>query len=122
MSLPKWFAWFAAVILLAAYAFFEPAPSSSAHAEAVGGPLQVKHEVKGSDVFIECVAVHFPFRKGSGGGHIHVYVNGQKMTEVYTAAFIVRGLPSGKHTIRLELVYNDGKATGMTHEFDVAIR
>lgn len=43
------------------------------------------------------------------------------MTEVYTAAFIVRGLPSGKHMIRLELVYNDGKMTGMMHEFEVTI-
>ncbi|MFC0297603.1 hypothetical protein [Geobacillus jurassicus] len=120
MSLPKWFAWFVCIMLLAAYAF-GPAPSLPAQVEAAGGPLQVKHEVKGSDVFIECVAVQFPFRKGSGGGHVNVYVNGQKMTEVYTAAFIVRGLPSGKHTIRLELVYNDGKATGIVHEFDVVI-
>ncbi|AGT31410.1 hypothetical protein M493_05560 [Geobacillus genomosp. 3] len=118
----KWFVWTGCALLLLAFATVWPAATSAApHALSAAGQLQVKHEVKGNDIFIECFAVQFPFRKGDGGGHINVYLNGQKMTEVYTAAFIVRGLPSGKHVIRLELVYNDGKAAGMAHEFEVTI-
>ncbi|WP_285754358.1 hypothetical protein [Parageobacillus sp. G301] len=83
--------------------------------------FQVKHVVKGKDVLIECIVADFPFRKGTNGGHINVYVNGQKIDEVYTAAFMLRGLPTGKHVIRLELVHNDGKITGLSQEFTVAI-
>jgi hypothetical protein len=83
--------------------------------------FQVKHDVKGKDVLIECIVADFPFRKGTNGGHINVYLNGQKVNEIYTAAFMMRGLPTGKHVIRLELVYNDGKITGLSHEFAVTI-
>ncbi|ABO66337.1 MULTISPECIES: hypothetical protein [Geobacillus] len=122
MSLPKWLVWLGCVMLLLVPAIGGPAATSAAlHEPSAGGLLEVKHQVQGNDVLIECFAAQFPFRKGNGGGHINVYVNEQKVTEVYTAAFIVRGLPSGKHVIRLELVYNDGKVTGMTHEFDVDI-
>ncbi|WP_184317293.1 hypothetical protein [Geobacillus subterraneus] len=122
MSLLRWLVWLGCAILLVTPAIGRPAATAATpHASSAAGLLEVKHEVKGNDVFIECFAAQFPFHKGNGGGHINVYINGQKMTEVYTAAFIVRGLPNGKHVIRLELAYNDGKMTGMAHEFDVEI-
>jgi len=122
MSLLKWLVWIGCAMLVLTLAIGRPAATTAApHAPSAAELMEVKHEVKGHDVFIECFAAQFPFRKGKGGGHINVYINGQKMTEVYTAAFIVRGLPSGKHVIRLELVYNDGKVTGRAHEFDVEI-
>jgi hypothetical protein len=122
MPLPKWLVWLGCAVLLWAYAGGRPETAAAAvHAPTANHPWHVKYEVKGHDVLVECLAAQFPFRKGEGGGHINVYLNGQKMTEVYTAAFIVRGLPSGKHMIRLELVYNDGKMTGMMHEFEVTI-
>jgi hypothetical protein len=88
--------------------------------------LHVKHAVKGKDVFVECVVGHFSFKKGAkrnmeGEGHIAVYVNGQKVHEVFTAAFVLRGLPTGKHKINLELVHNDGSPYGVSHEFEVNI-
>ena len=83
--------------------------------------LHVKHDVKGNNVLIECIAPSFPFQNGTDGGHVNVYVNGQKVNEVYTAAFMLRGLPTGKHMVRIELVYNDGKITGLSHEFTVTI-
>ncbi|OAT73479.1 MULTISPECIES: hypothetical protein [Parageobacillus] len=83
--------------------------------------FHVKHDVKGNNVLIECIAPSFPFQNGTDGGHVNVYVNGQKVNEVYTAAFMLRGLPAGKHVVRIELVYNDGKITGLSHEFTVTI-
>ncbi|WP_033022312.1 MULTISPECIES: carbohydrate-binding protein [Geobacillus] len=118
MSLPKRLKSLAGAMLFVVFAFWALVP---AHAERADAPLHVNHEVKGSDVFIECFAPRFPFRQGSGGGHVDVYVNGQKVTQVYTAAFVVRGLPSGTHHIRLEFVYNDGRTAGVGHEFDVSI-
>jgi uncharacterized protein (UPF0333 family) len=88
--------------------------------------MNVKHQIRGKDVFIECVVTNFTFKKGKqkkveGEGHINLYLNGQKVDEISTAAFIVKGLPNGKHVIRLELVYNDSSKYGLDHEFEVNI-
>ncbi|OQM46335.1 hypothetical protein B6A27_06830 [Anoxybacillus sp. UARK-01] len=86
--------------------------------------MHVKHEMRGKDVLVECVIDHFSFTKGDkahGNGHINVYLNGQKINEVFTAAFVLRGLPSGKHQIRLELVRDDESKYGVSSEFEVNI-
>jgi hypothetical protein len=107
---------------------FSISSSLSEQAEAVSGKrtLAVKHYVRGKDVLIECVVDHFSFVKGKkikkdGEGHIDVYLNGRKVNEISTAAFIVKGLPSGKHAIRLELVHNDSSKYDLFHEFEVNI-
>ncbi|MBA2874110.1 hypothetical protein HNR31_000880 [Anoxybacillus caldiproteolyticus] len=82
-------------------------------------PMHVKHEIKGKDVFVECIVTGFTFQKGAG--HIDVYLNGKKINEVFTAAFVIRGLPTGKHTIRLELVDDGGRKSSLSHEFEVNI-
>jgi hypothetical protein len=128
MSLPKRMMMLCLFLvgLLGACGNDKPTPQTNMHnvAHAMASDskwLHVKHLVKGNDIFVECVAANFPFQKGKNGGHINVYLNGQKINEVYTAAFMLRGVPTGKHAIRLELVYNDGKITGMSHEFTVTI-
>ncbi|MGG3842491.1 hypothetical protein [Anoxybacillus kestanbolensis] len=88
--------------------------------------LFVKHHVKGNNVFVECVVDQFTFTKGKhpkkdGQGRIHIYVNGKRVSETTTAAFVIRGLPVGKHTIRLELVHNDASKYDVSHEFTVTI-
>ncbi|PIC06339.1 hypothetical protein CS060_00895 [Anoxybacillus flavithermus] len=88
--------------------------------------LFVKHHVKGNDVFVECIVDQFTFMKGThpkkdGQGRIHIYVNGKRVSETTTAAFVIRGLPVGKHTIRLELVHNDASKYNVSHEFTVTI-
>ncbi|KGP61021.1 hypothetical protein NP92_07200 [Anoxybacillus gonensis] len=88
--------------------------------------LFVKHHVKGNNVFVECIVDQFTFTKGthpkkSGQGRIHIYVNGKRVSETTTAAFVIRGLPMGKHTIRLELVHNDASKYHVSHEFTVTI-
>ncbi|MBB6175914.1 hypothetical protein HNQ84_000109 [Anoxybacillus eryuanensis] len=88
--------------------------------------LFVKHHVKGNNVFVECIIDEFTFMKGThpkkdGQGRIHIYVNGKRVSETTTAAFVIRGLPVGKHTIRLELVHNDASKYNVSHEFTVTI-
>lgn len=102
---------------------YEAIPTVSASVEQA---MHVKHEVRGKDVFIECVVNNFSFKKGSrhnvnGQGHIDVYLNGQKVNEVFTAAFVIKGLPTGKHTIHLELVHNDSTKYGVSHELEINI-
>ncbi|ACJ34217.1 MULTISPECIES: hypothetical protein [Anoxybacillus] len=88
--------------------------------------LFVKHLVKGNNVFVECIVDQFTFTKGThpkkdGQGRIYIYVNGKRVGETTTAAFVIRGLPVGKHAIRLELVHNDASKYNISHEFTVTI-
>ncbi|MEC1640832.1 hypothetical protein P9E76_09700 [Schinkia azotoformans] len=91
-------------------------------------PMSVKHQVKGKDIYVECVISNFTFSKKdhkkinqNGFGYMQLYLNNQKIDNIYTAAFIVKGLPAGKHQIKLELVHNDGTPYNIQKEFDVTI-
>lgn len=87
--------------------------------------MSVKQEVRGNDVYVECVISNFTFskrdEKAKGSGFIQLYLNGQKIDDIYTAAFIIKGLPLGNHLIKLELVQNDGTPYGINHEFEVKV-
>jgi hypothetical protein len=85
-------------------------------------PFFVKHKVNGKEVFIECIVQGITFRdNGANKGKIHLYVDGVKKEEISAAAFIVRGLPSGTHQIKLEVVQADDSQLQMTKEFYVTI-
>lgn len=91
-------------------------------------PMSVKHQVKGNDIYVECVISNFTFSKRedkkinqTGTGYLQLYLNGKKIDNIYTAAFIIKGLPVGKHLIKLELVRNDGTPYSIEKEFDVTI-
>ncbi len=81
--------------------------------------LFVKHYVHGKNILVECVVTNFTFAKD---GRITVYVDGEKSTDIHTAAFIVKGLKNGKHHIRLELAKNNGELYGVKKEFDVEVK
>ncbi|OLO40978.1 hypothetical protein BTR23_04670 [Alkalihalophilus pseudofirmus] len=90
--------------------------------------MTVNHDVKGSDVYVECVIDQFTFAKEKAGknhvdgeGHLHLFVDGQKVDSIYQAAFIIKGLPSGEHSIKLELVKNDDEQYGVSEEFSVQV-
>lgn len=91
-------------------------------------PMSVKHQVKGKDIYVECVISEFTFSKRdhkkinqNGVGYLELYLNGNKIDNIYTAAFIIKGLPVGKHQIKLALVHNDGTPYNIQKEFDVTI-
>jgi hypothetical protein len=68
----------------------------------------VQHFVKGNDLFIECFVKGMSFSQSASRktrASIVLYVDGKKSKEIGTAAFIVKGLSEGKHTISLYL-YN----------------
>lgn len=88
--------------------------------------LKVQHEVKGNDVYIECIVSNFTFNKENeshqeGEGHLILYIDGQKVDELFQPAFIAKGLPSGTHRIKLEFVRNDRQPYGLVEEFSVVI-
>lgn len=90
--------------------------------------LKVNYEVKGADVYIQCMIDAFSFEKEKvgkshkdGEGHMIVYVDGMKVDKLFERAFIVKGLLAGSHTIKLELVRNDGQPYGLEKEITVQI-
>lgn len=86
-------------------------------------PFYVNHYVKGKSVFIECMVQGITFREvnHANKGKIIVHVNGKKKEEVSSAAFIVKGLTSGTHRIKLEVVKDGDSSIMMKKEFYVTI-
>ncbi|MBM7659487.1 hypothetical protein JOC85_000254 [Bacillus mesophilus] len=89
--------------------------------------VTVRHNVKDKNVYVEVVIPGFNFssapdkKKVDGEGYIHLYLNGKKVDEIHQAAFIVKGLPSGKHNLKIELVQNDSTSYGIEEEFSVTV-
>lgn len=90
---------------------------------AAKDPFFVRHQVKGRDIFVECIVQDVSFRKQSSKekGKILLYVNGKKKDEIHSAAFIVKGLPSGKHRIGLKLIKGNSAEASSKREFIVVI-
>lgn len=89
--------------------------------------VTVRHKVKSKDVYIEVVVNGFTFsakdakKHVQNEGYLKVYLNGKQIDNIHQAAFILKGLPTGKHTLKLELVRNDGASYGIQREIEVAI-
>jgi len=102
--------------------------TSLAQKTDLNNPISVKHQVKGNDIYVECVISNFNFSargdkeiNKNGFGYLQLYLNGKKIDNIYTAAFIIKGLPVGKHQIKLVLVHNDSTPYGVSEEFEVTI-
>ena len=90
--------------------------------------ITVNHEVKEKDIYVECIINNFTFveeKKGmahvDGQGHLALYIDGNEVDSIYKAAFIIKGLPKGKHTVKIELMKNNNKPYGIEEEFSVTI-
>ncbi|WP_017727175.1 hypothetical protein [Halalkalibacterium ligniniphilum] len=90
--------------------------------------MTVHHAVKGSDVYVECFINRFTLAKEQAGsphkdgeGHLRLSINGKHVDTLYKAAFIIKGLPSGSHEVKIEAVKNDRSPYGMEETFTVTI-
>ncbi|GLB61196.1 hypothetical protein [Cytobacillus sp. NCCP-133] len=86
-------------------------------------PFYVRHQVRGKDVLIECIVQGVSFRGHStkDKGKILLYVDGVKKEEISSAAFIVKGLDTGTHRIRLALMKGNQPSAELNKEFYVSI-
>ena len=89
-------------------------------------PVVVNHRTKGSDVYVECLIPNFSFDEENQDkeyhGYIDVYLDGKKHQSVQKAAFIVQNLPEGKHTVRLDIMREDGGRFLSLKEIEVEIK
>ncbi|MFC0271166.1 hypothetical protein ACFFIX_06845 [Metabacillus herbersteinensis] len=88
--------------------------------------MTVNHHIKGNNVYVECFVSNFSFKgnkqtKKNGEGYLNVYVDGKKVDEIATAAFVIKGLENGAHTIKIELVHNDSTSYHIKKTWKVEI-
>jgi hypothetical protein len=87
--------------------------------------LYVQTKTKGNNVFVECILTGVSFRQSDQQdrkvGKLVIWLDGKKTKEVNSAAFIIKGLPPGEHTIKLEVVDLKNVPYGVTQEFLVNI-
>ncbi|WP_142385601.1 hypothetical protein [Metabacillus schmidteae] len=89
--------------------------------------LVVHHHVSGQNIYVECFIPSFTFKekggsKVDGEGHIIVYVDGERVDEISTAAFILKGLKQGKHQLAVEVVHNDSTRYNLEKSWEVYIK
>jgi hypothetical protein len=87
--------------------------------------LHVQSRTKGNNVFVECVLSGISFRQSEQNdrkvGKLVIWLDGKRTKEVNTAAFIIKGLPPGEHSVKLEVVDLKNVPYGVTQEFLVNI-
>jgi hypothetical protein len=87
--------------------------------------LYVQTKTKGNNVFVECILTGVSFRQSDQQdrkvGKLVIWLDGKKTKEVNSAAFIIKGLPPGEHTVKLEVVDLKNVPYGITQEFLVNI-
>lgn len=87
--------------------------------------LFVQSNIKGNNVFVECILSGISFReseqKDKKVGKLVIWLDGKKSREVNSAAFIIKDLPPGEHMIKLEVVNLKNVPYGVTKEFLVNI-
>ncbi|MBM7621716.1 hypothetical protein JOC95_003624 [Bacillus tianshenii] len=89
--------------------------------------MTIHHHIKGQHVYMECIVgpdFHFTDEKSKrkqGEGRLGVYVDGKLLETVSKGAFILKGIPSGTHTITVKLMHNDQTEYGLSESFVVEI-
>ncbi|MEH7305311.1 hypothetical protein [Neobacillus drentensis] len=87
--------------------------------------LFVQHQIKGETVFINCIVTGISFRETDHSkkrfGKIVIWIDGKKKSEVNAAAFMIKGLSPGSHSVKLEVVDLNNASYGMEKEFMVKI-
>ena len=85
--------------------------------------FQVGFSTKGTSVFVDCYTREYSFTPNSEKplASVFVYVDGEKINEMKTAAFIIKDLSQGKHQIKVDLI-DEQKQTTYTKKFSVHIQ
>ncbi|TXC92077.1 hypothetical protein FS935_06765 [Metabacillus litoralis] len=82
--------------------------------------FDINYHTREQNVYVECFIPGFQLKKGEG--HLNVTVDGQKTKEIYTAAFILKGLEKGEHNIVVEVVHNDQNVKNLKKTLNVKVQ
>jgi hypothetical protein len=119
------------LVLLAINYMVKTNTSQSNQIEAenhVLAPMVVSHEVVGNDLHLNFDLTDFQLslenlnqEKIAGQGHIHLYIDGQKVMKIFEPHYVWKSLEPGEHQIRLELVHNDHEPYGVEESFSITV-
>ncbi|WP_100373321.1 hypothetical protein [Bacillus sp. FJAT-45037] len=84
--------------------------------------------VNGKDVYVDCLIRGVELKQEKAGathhegeGHYRLYLNDQHIDTLFQPSFVIEGLASGEHTIKVELVKNDRSSYDSEDVFNVTI-
>ncbi|WP_048601865.1 hypothetical protein [Rubeoparvulum massiliense] len=88
--------------------------------------IQVIHHVRNSNLYLEFrtrdVQLTSPaHRNTKGTGYIQLYLDGQPYTQIYRAAYVLKQLPKGEHTVQLELRSHGHEPLGWRNHFKIMV-
>lgn len=89
--------------------------------------MKVHHQIKGTNIYMECIVTpDFHFRstasvKKHGEGQVAVYLDNKRWETFTSGAFILKGVPQGRHEIKVKLLHNDRSEYGIEEGFQVEI-
>ncbi|WP_147531891.1 hypothetical protein [Bacillus marasmi] len=86
--------------------------------------FEVRHQINGENVLVECKLQDISFRKNHPNkqvGKMIVSIDGKKKEEVDSPVFIIKGLTPGKHTITLQVVNLANQPYPLKKELEVVI-
>ncbi|PLT34323.1 hypothetical protein [Bacillus sp. V5-8f] len=101
--------------------------SHSASAKSIsprgGRGFQAKYFLKGNSLYVECFLKEFTFSPSDEKESVKVrlYLDGKKLADYRTAAFVVKKMPRGRHDILMQIVKVNGEPVGLEKRFTVQI-
>lgn len=102
----------------------ENKPVRTVAATPHSAPFEVRHQVNGRNVLIECKLQDISFRRDQPDkqiGKILVSVDGKITAEMDSPVFIIKGLTTGKHSISLQVVNLKNQPLPLKQELQVNI-
>lgn len=102
--------------------------SNQIEAQNAQSSMKVSHEVVGKDLHLDFDLANFELsfenvgkEKIKGQGHIHLYIDGEKVIKIYDPHYVWKNLDTGRHHVRVELAHNNHEPYGVEEFFYVTI-
>lgn len=120
-------------IIIALTRFFDLSevlkPTSPPSIQSIGGPvMEIDHQLQGHDLYLQFSLENFTLSLEQAGrenqqnvGHIHLYLNEEKVAKIFEEEFVWRDLDPGTYHVRVELAHNDHEPYGMEENFIIEV-
>jgi hypothetical protein len=90
--------------------------------------MEVSHKVVGNDLHLKFDLANFELsfenvgkEKVKDQGHIHLYIDGDKVMKIYKPDYVWKDLETGRHHVRVELAHNNHEPYGVEESFHIKI-
>ncbi|RFU63394.1 hypothetical protein [Peribacillus glennii] len=85
--------------------------------------FEAKYFMKGNSLYVDCFLRGFSLSPSYGKerAKIRCYMDGKRIADYQTAAFIVKKMPQGRHEMLLEILKANGQPAGLKKGFTVEV-